>query len=270
MAEPAQPQDINLNGDDEEQLSPEAPQESEQPASDQPIEGDEAEVEEAEEAPEEQPKPSRREQLRIQTLLERYGKPEAPVQQPQPASAPTQPATTWDLAQELDADPETIKRLQDDREAYANKARTEVQAQIDARFSTMSFESNLNADAPYVNQKYSFLDTKSDDFDKNAYNAMVGKYFTFVGAKFDNNNKLVAVDRPGIRYADYVEAEMELVDELANRRVQEATTTVKRQVAQTGIRPNGSAPKTRLNLNKPASEMTDAELQAKVNSLFKA
>lgn len=115
----------------------------------------------------------------------------------------------------------------------------------------------LQAEEPYVLSKYTFMDKDSQDFDQEATSAMVAKYLNFVG--FDEETK---VARNPISYKEFVDAEMEFVQALAEKMARETQENVTRQAAQTGLRPSGAAPSKSLNLNKAPEDMTDEELDA--------
>jgi hypothetical protein len=212
-------------------------------------EAEEPEVEQApvEEVKEEDPQPvSRRENLRIQQVLERM------KQQPQ---APTPPqATGLDYGTALDADPEVIKQLQDDRQAASQTAYTQGLEQA----KSIQFHTRLEIDAPRVESKYAQLNPDDkENFNPALANAVNTWYLQTSG--YDQNSDTVA--NPSIRYADFVDGIMELGEVIGSQKAQSAVKNVAKQAAQTGLRPDGSQAK-RLDLNKSPDAMSDEELDA--------
>lgn len=236
--------------EEESEEKPE-PKEGEEESEEQEEEEEKEEPEAPEKGEEEQPQPSRREQLRISKLLEKYGSPEAPK------VPEKKPSTALNYEEELEVDPETRKVLEDDREKYADQRYQEGLEQA----KSIQFTTRLELDAPKVEAKYTFLDPSSEDFNPHTAEAMNNKYLSFVG--FDPNTGRVR--DANIRYADFVEAEMEFANAVAERQIQESTKRVVKQAAQTSLRPDGSSAK-RLNLNKAPEDMSDEELDAMIAS----
>lgn len=288
MATPQQLSDEELDAAIEEMLADPPVEEEEEPKKPEtpPAPKEEAEAEEEEdkgkkkEAPveeeeegkkTEEPKkpegePSRREQLRIEKLLTKY--PDLQTQVQPPAKKEEEPAAPnadglLDLDKELDADDELKARLKADREAYAKQAVEKARAEgisVEQQLATNLFRTRLEIDAPRVEAKYPFLDKNSDEFNPRAASAMNLKYLQHVG--FDQKTK--TVQDPNTRYTDFVEAEMEFAREVAAREVSKTADEVKKQAAQTGLRPGGGSPKPKLNLNKLPHQMTDEELDAAI------
>lgn len=254
------PDEPNTNEEVEEVVSHESHQpetneevvgseeEQQQPHSETP-EGPEEEPEEQPEEAPEQP-PSRREQLRIQQLLQKYGDPRRQQAQQQ---TPSQRRDALDYEQALDADPETIKQLQEDRQR-------EGQVQYNEglkRAEFLDWRTSLKIDSPNVEKKYPILDKTSPEFHPAVADAVNRWYLNMSG--FDPQQG--SVNNPNISYADFVESYMELVQETAGQRNAQTVKNVARQAAATGLRPDGSSAN-RLNLNKDPSDMTIEELYA--------
>lgn len=227
----------------------EQPEEEETPAEEPaPAPATEEVVEEEEQRP-----PSRREQLRVQQLLAKIRQPNQPV-----AAVPENPQLL-NYSKELDTDEETIKRLEADRTAAQNSSLKQAEQMARA----MQWETMLNIDAPNVEQQYAVLNPKdTEHFHPAVADALSREYLQMVG--YDPASKTVR--NPGIRWSEFVEARMELAEEIAANRVVEATKSIKSQAAKTALRPDGSRAK-RMNLNKAAEDMTDEELDAKMKSL---
>lgn len=199
-----------------------------------------------EEEPEPEKEPSRREQLRVQQLLKKMAEGEKPVEKP---ASPT----GIDYEKDLEADPALVKRLTEDREK-SNQAMFDKGLE---QANSIRFLTRLEVDAPRVETKYPFLDKNDKEFDPAAADAINQKYLQFVGW----DAKTQGVKHPDIRYADFVEAEVEFAQQLAKNMVAETQKNVTKQTAQTGLRPDGGSAK-RLNLNKPPEQMSDDELDA--------
>lgn len=198
---------------------------------------------------EEEKPPSRREQLRIQQLLKKYGSP-----QDQQPSKPTTPQGI-DYEKALDADPEVIKQLQDDRQQVTNVAYNEGLN----RAEFMQWEMGLKIDAPVVANKYPILDKSSPEFHPAIADAVNTFYLQM--SQFDPQNKKVG--NPGISYAEFVESYMELVEETATQKNVRTVKNVAKQAATTGLRPDGSQAK-KLNLNQAPEKMSMEELYAAI------
>lgn len=234
--EPETPESEVIAPPEQEPLKEEEPEESKVPAEQAPAESE----------PEETPAaPSRREQLRVQTLLKKYGPP--PEQNPK--------STGKDYRELIEADDEVIKTLESDRQ-QSNKESFN-QGLDAAKF--FKWETLLQVDAPGIETKYPQLDKNSPQFHPALADAMNTKYLRFVG--YDAEKR--SVNNPDIRYSDFVEAEMEFADEIAAQRVEKTTQNIVKQAAQTGLRPDGSITK-KLNLNQAPSEMSLEELYASI------
>lgn len=208
-------------------------------------EAPEDEEPEAPEEPEEKP-PSRREQLRIQQVL-------AKLKEQGEAPKPKTREDAIDYAKDLDADPAVVERLNADRQAEAD---AQYQAGL-SQANSIQFLTRLEIDAPRIEAKYTFLDPNSTEFNSVAADAMNSKYLQFVG--FDTATK--RVQHPDIRYADFVEAEMEFANEIATHKIAETKKNIVKQAAQTGLRPDGNSSK-KMDLTKLPGAMTDEELDA--------
>lgn len=198
----------------------------------------------------EEPKPSRRESLRIQQLIDKM-KQQAPAPK---APAPRQDAL--DYATALDADPEVIRQLEADRQAASD---TSYNAGLEQNKSIL-FHTRLEIDAPRVEGKYKFLDpTDKENFDPVRANAMNQLYLNASGYDADSDTVL----NPNIRYAEFVEAQMEFAEALLADKQIKTTKNIVKQTAQTGLRPDGSSAK-RLNLNQSEKTMSLEELYAAI------
>lgn len=202
------------------------------------------EVQQPEPAPAE--KPSRRENLRIQQIIER-------AKQGAYTPPPLQPTNALDYSQALEADPETIKALEADRQSYAKAQSDEVLKQVQA----VQFRTALEIDAPKVESKYPQFDKDSEDFNPAVANAINQWYLSTAGFDPASNT----VQNTSVRYADFVEGVMELAEAAAGAKVEKTSKNIAKQAASTGLRPDGSSAK-RLNLNQAPQNMSDEELDA--------
>jgi hypothetical protein len=207
-------------------------------------EAEPAEEQGAEEAPQQ---PSRRENLRIQQVLERL------KQQPKAPEAP-QPAEGLDYGTALDADPEVIQQLQADRQAASQTAYNQGLEQA----KSIQFHTRLEIDAPKVESKFSQLNPEDkENFNPALANAVNTWYLSTAG--YDQASDTVA--NPNIRYAEFVESVMELGEVIGAQKAQRSVQNIAKQAATTGLRPDGSQAK-RLDLNKSPDAMSDEELDA--------
>lgn len=232
--------------EEKESPEPEAPEEAEVVEEETP-----EELEPEVETPEEEKPPSRREQLRVQQLLERYGPPPKRPEQ----------STGLDYSQ-LDAEPEVIKQLEDDRRAVSDEA---YQQGI-SRVETIGWRNTLKLEAPLVEEKFTFLNPRDkENFHPAAADAMNAKYLRFIGYNPGDPEKGIpeSVMSNPPSYRDFVESEMEFVDELATQKVANTTKNIARQAATTGLRPDGGTAK-RMNFNQSPQQMDDETLKAYV------
>lgn len=247
MEETPKTEEVSTN-EVEEQQSVDAPTEEtpapEETAPEETPEAEEPEV--AAEAEEEKP-PSRREQLRIQQVLEKLKQKEA-----QPEAPVKKDALDYST---FDADPELVKQLEADRKSYGE----DLYSQGVQQAKSIQFHTRLDIDAPRVEAKYPQLDKESDQFDSAIANALNTSYLHLVGY----DEKSDTVQNPNVRYADYIEAQFELANAIASEKVVKTSKNIAKQAASTGLRPDGSTAK-RLNLNQDAEDMTDEELKAKI------
>lgn len=256
MADPSQMTDDELNKVIETGIVPEEPTSEPAEVPEEPV----AEVEEpeapAEEAPqEEDPKevpevqpPSRREQLRIQTLLAKYGNPA----ERSPQQAPSQPTNALDYATALDTDPEIVQQLEADRKAVAQQAFTQGREEATQALAYTQFYNNIRFDLPLVSEKLSKLDPLDAQSIDQEYMAITGA---------DPTRSYVR--NPNIGYAEFVEARLEQAERLARSMTAQTTKNIAKQAATTGLRPDGSSAK-RLNLNQAPEHMTLEELYASI------
>jgi len=220
----------------EQEQTPQEPEQEDQPA----------EEEQKEEEPSEERPPSRREELRIQQLLQKMKQQDAPRPEPQQKQL--------DYTQELAADDETVKLLERDRELYG---KTQYNAGLE-QAKSIQFHTRLEIDAPKIEEKHRILNKEDkENFNPVVADAINSWYLSAVG--YDPQSGIV--QNSDIRYADFVEGLFELADEIASNKVAKTSKNIVKQAANTALRPDGSSPD-RLNLNKAPQDMTDKELDA--------
>lgn len=213
-----------------------APAEPEEPKEETP---EEPEV--PEEAPVAEEKPSRREQLRVKDLLRKY---------PDLAKAPE--AKVPDFRDKVEADEDTQKILEETARDYGQTQYNQGLEQA----KSIQFHTRLEIDAPRIEAKYPQLDKNSEQFDADAADDINSMYLELVGYDAQTDT----VKNPNIRYGDFVDAQMGLVNRLATERVAKSSKNLAKQVAATGLRPDGSSAKG-LDLSKAPKDMTDEELK---------
>lgn len=190
-------------------------------------------------------KPSRREQFRIRDLLEKYGPPtDKQTEKPK--------ASGMDYQKDLDADPEVVKKLEDDRQAASDEAYNRGLEQM----NSVQFLTRLEIDAPRVEAKYPQLDKNNTEKFKPEAATDVNLLFLRL-AGYDPKTR--AVKHPDMRYTDFADMIFGLANDLADTKVEEKVKEVKKQAAQTGLRPDGSKTKS-LDMTKAPQDMTDEEL----------
>lgn len=240
-----------------EQTPEETPEETPEQQEEQQVE-ETPETPEGGEEPEEPQRPiSRREQLRVNDLLNKYGKPsDKPLQKPR--TQDKHPG--MDYQNELEADPELVQKLEQDRQLVSDAAYQEGLNHAVVR----EWSRDLKFEAPVVSQEFPFLNPKdTENFNPAAANAMNQKYLNMVGYDPGDPAKGIpeSVRHPDISYREFVESEMEFAEEIANQKIASTQKNIAQQAATTGLRPDGSAAK-KLNLNKAPEQMSDEELDA--------
>ncbi len=227
-----------------EETEEEAVEEQEQ---EEEVTSPEKEEEPAEEVAKEDPPASRRENLRIQQLLEKIKQ--------QPQNQPDAPQSTGlDYGTALDADPEVIRQLEADRQAASQTAYSQGLEQA----KSIQFHTRLELDAPKVESKYPVLNPNDkENFNPAVADAINSWYLSTVG--YDQQTGQVKT--PDVRYADFAAGIMELSETIGSRKAVDTAKNVAKQARTTGLRPDGSSAK-RLDLSKSPDQMSDEELDA--------
>ena len=207
------------------------------PQDDAPAEEPEVETPEepeVEEAPAEEEKPSRREQLRVRDLLKKY-----------PDLNKTPESKAPDFRDKVEADEDTRKILEETAKEYGQSQYNQGLEQA----KTLNWRTNVRVDEMKVDQKFPDLDSETIEDLQDGYLAMVG---------YDPSTD--SVRNPNISWADYVETQVNTANRIAGRKTAESSKNIAKQVAATGLRPDGSSAKG-LDLSKSPKDMTDEELK---------
>lgn len=249
--------DAALNGETTE--TPETPESSDTPEETPEAPSEEPEEPEApaeepevpEEAPEEEPKPSRRESLRIQKLISNLKQTRT--------DAPQEPKTdkAVDYREMIDAPDEVYDKLSKTTEEYGDRRYQEGSSQAAEIAKSTLFHTRLEIDAPKVEGKYKQLDKTSSEFNPAVADAVNTWYLNMVGYDAATDT----VQNTDVRYSEFVEGFFELVNETAGEKNLQTQKNVVKQAAATGLRPDGSQAK-RMNLNQAPGSMSDEELDA--------
>lgn len=197
---------------------------------------------EEEDSDEEEPKekPSRRETLRINDLLKKYGAP-----QERNDTSKNDDAITF--RDDVDADDDTLEQLDKKSNDYAARRYNEGLA----RAEYLNWNTNLKIETPLVHQEHPQMG------DKVIADSINNEYLNFVGY----NQQTGTVARPDVSYKDFVDARFEQAEAIAEAMTEKTRRNITKQAGRTAIRPDGSSAK-RLDLSKAPQAMSDEELDA--------
>jgi hypothetical protein len=218
-----------------EPKEPEAPEEPETPENPE------------DEPPQGQPEMSRRKAKRLEKLEGLVERLRGPQAQPQ------RKAEGIDYSQLIEAEPEVYDQL---TKASQDFGQAQYQAGLE-QANAVRFHTRLEIDAPRVEGKYSQFNRESSEFNPGLTNAVNQWYLETVG--YDPATDTVR--NANLRYGDFIDGIMELADAMAGAKTTRTTENIAKQVANAGLRPDGSSAKP-LNLNKEPEDMTDDELRA--------
>ncbi len=252
----AQPEETPTNEE-----TPVDPPQEETPVETPPVEETPAEEPAPEEKPQEdgeQP-PSRREQLRVQKLLEKYGPPpEKPVK-----AEPSQQPPDYSQLLDPETDPSVIEQFNKTAAEYGQAERNAGANDTLRQLQTVEWRTNLRIDNQVVEQKFPQLNKNDNEkFHSVLADAMNRRYLAMVGF----NPQTGLVENPNVSYLDFVESEFELADEIASTKTADTVKNITKQAAQTGLRPDGTATRS-LDLTKSAADMTDEELDTVISNV---
>lgn len=166
-------------------------------------------------------------------------------------------ASRVDYREMIEAEPEVYDQLEQKTQQYGQEQYNAGLEQAKA----IQFRTLLEIDTPRIEGKYEQFNRESPNFAPGVVNAVNEMYLALVG--FDPATGMVA--NPDFRYADFVDGFMELNQALVGHRTAQTAKNVAQQAANTGLRPDGSAPKS-MDLSKDPSQMTEEELKAAINA----
>lgn len=153
--------------------------------------------------------------------------------------APTKPYEPLPLKEGAEYDP---AQLEEDRTKVANAKFAEGfqrgSAQGTSRQVLENFETKLDIDKDRVALKWVALDPESDDYKPKLEERLVQKYIAFTGMEKDDKGR-ISIQRPNVRFKDFVEAEMLDREEYASERGAQSSKNIEHQASRTGVRPSG-------------------------------
>ncbi len=196
---------------------------------------------------EEEPPVSHRESKRIAQLLEKM------KARDEPAPAAQAPVDNRPIIPEGDYDLEDVNKM---AREYSESAYKRGLSEAQAYNNANTFATRLELDTPKVAAKYKFLDQDSDEFDPGRADFVNRLFLTSVGY----DDKTGTVNNNNLRYHEFVEGMMEMVEITAAGKTAESAKNVAQQAAATGVRPSGTAPTAYQGLDP--KKMTDAQLDA--------
>lgn len=137
------------------------------------------------------------------------------------------------------------EQLAKDREAYGRQqyeaAMRQSQASIDP-VKQQLWAQQLEFDNERVQKMWDILDESNDkSFDPDFATEMTQKYLNFIGYRADQQTGKVEIDRPNIRWVDFVKAEKQNLDRYVQRAQETSTRNIVKQAANTGIRPGAQS-----------------------------
>lgn len=135
--------------------------------------------------------------------------------------------------------------LEEDRKAAADYARSEgIRQGLHQGTSQVVKElwaDRFDTDSERVSGKWDALNSdKTDTYNPKLEAQLVQRYIAFAGVEKDNSGR-VTIQKPNIRFRDFVDAEMKNLEDYAAERNAASSKNLVKQAAQTGVRPNGQA-----------------------------
>jgi len=134
------------------------------------------------------------------------------------------------------------KQLEEDRQKVADNSRSEGREQGyrqgTTRATLENFETKLDIDKDRVAAKWDSLDPDAEGYNPKLEQYLVTQYIAFAGVEKDAKGN-ISITRPNIRFRDFVDAEMQNMEDYASTRNQQSTNNVRQQAARTGVRPGG-------------------------------
>jgi hypothetical protein len=225
-------------------------EETEESEDSEESEAEETEEQSEEESEEDEPEPSPRQNKAIERLTKKLA--EASKQN-------RQPELTQKEKQMIDEGDYTTEELNEKFSKYGDQRYSEALMQAQ---QSLGFQTRLEIDAPKVAQKYEILNRNSEKYDP-GQTALVGElYLRTVG--YDENSGLV--QRPDVRYEEFVDGIMEMVEIASAARNANSQRNVAKAAARTGVRPSGEAKKS--YSGSDPRKMSDAQLTSTINDML--
>lgn len=251
LEEQEQEEPESSTGNQPEVPDPKPKPDEEEQEEEQEIVNDPVEPEEQEE--EEEKPVSRRESKRIEKLLDK-------LNQYQQGGQPRRTAANRPAAPVIKEGDYNVDELNNMAQEYGQKLYQQGLSEAQAYNIANTFATRLEIDAPKVGSKYQFLDTESDQFNPGPTDFINRMYLSMVG--YDPQTGVV--QNTDLRYGEFVEGFMDVVELLATEKVAGSTKNVAKQAAQTGLRPGGSKKST--YQGDDPRQMTDEQLEAAISS----
>lgn len=141
-----------------------------------------------------------------------------------------------------------LDALERDRQAYGQAEAQRAKAEASQDFARQlgpvlqrEWARDLELDNERVAKVWNVLDeTDEEHFDEDVAKEMTQKYLNFIGYREDKNGA-VSLDRPNVRWIDFIRAEKQTIDRFVNQSVETSTKNVIKQAANTGVRPGAQA-----------------------------
>jgi hypothetical protein len=204
--------------------------------------------------------PSRRETKRIQQLIAKMQNQSNNSNLPSPnTNNDPSIARKQRIIDEGEYDLDEINQMAGN---YANEMYQKGLSQAQQLQNANMFSTRLEIDTPQVMSKHTFLDPSANDFNPSVADMVNRMYLNLVG--FNPNTGTVS--NPNIRYGEFVDGYMDTVDMLSSQNRAESSKNIAKQVANSGVRPNGVAD-TEYQGNNP-KKMSDKQLDDIIKESF--
>lgn len=135
-------------------------------------------------------------------------------------------------------------QLEADRQAYGQHREQQAIAQFQDEITPLklaNWADKLDIDNERVARDWSVLDPKDkDNFDPDFASEMTQKYLNFIGYRQDDSGN-TTIDRPNVRWADFVRAERQNIDRYVERELARSQKNITKQATNTGMRPGGQS-----------------------------
>jgi hypothetical protein len=159
----------------------------------------------------------------------------------------SEPSTTQETYQPLkyEEGDYDLAQLEADRKAYGDTQRNAGLRQAQSELSPLKqqlWAQQLEFDNERVQKSWGILDPQNEqEFDPDFASEMTQKYLNFIGYRTDPQTGDIQLDRPNIRWTDFVKAEKQNLDRYVERAQATSTKNIVKQASNTGIRPSGQA-----------------------------